>query len=364
MKTILDLGCGYADISGALHKLGADVTAVDARQEHLQVVSKRFKNIKIIRADLDQTWPFRGKKFGLVLDLGLLCHMKNFKKHLIEVCSSTDNLFLETAVCDSDDPEKCVMVDEFKDNYDKSINGTACRPSAEAIEKVLTDCGMKFKRIDNNRFNCGAYIYDWESGNTDNVSLNRRRIWFCNRTGNMMPKLHNLMINSAATKRIVLEPSEPVIALAMEDDLLPPKRPSIVPPTVTYEDGKGNIVNPQHQMPSTLAPIITQTLNISIVPISEINLKDKKLLFLAKGNQSNISDPLRNKVSKLMVFDFWGMLSTCRNDCNIMLGEFLYVVRLFAPQVIILPADAGIFSDHVLSEANKIVPGMIYTKCE
>src|SRR5580692_10545851 len=80
-KKVLDLGCGYADISGTLHRLGAEVTAVDARGDHLKIVSKKFAGIKTIQADLDRNWPFRGAQFDIVLDLGLLCHLANYEAH-------------------------------------------------------------------------------------------------------------------------------------------------------------------------------------------------------------------------------------------------------------------------------------------
>ena len=62
MKKVLELGCGYADMGGVLYRLGSDMTAVDARQEHLKIVSKKFPGIKVVRADLDGQWPFFGQK--------------------------------------------------------------------------------------------------------------------------------------------------------------------------------------------------------------------------------------------------------------------------------------------------------------
>lgn len=177
-KRILDLGCGYGDISGVLHRLGADVTVVDARPEHLKMVSKKFSGIKTVQADLDRNWPFKGKQFDLVLDLGLLCHLSDYASHLRAVCASTTHLVLETAVCDSDDPFKCISVNESKAIYDLSVNGLGCRPSAAAIEKILTECGMNFRRIDSNKFNTDRYSYDWVPQNNDGTDINKRRIWF------------------------------------------------------------------------------------------------------------------------------------------------------------------------------------------
>jgi SAM-dependent methyltransferase len=181
-KKILDLGCGYADLSGVLHRLGADVTAVDARQEHLKVAAKKYPGIKTVKADLDRGWPFFGKAFDLILDLDLLCHLNNYEEHLKAVCASTQHLVLETAVCDSDDPHKFVIEPENRNVYDLSVNGMGVRPSVAAIERVLKDCGMSFKRMDNAKFNSGTYKYDWVAKNDGNINYNNRRIWFCNKT--------------------------------------------------------------------------------------------------------------------------------------------------------------------------------------
>ncbi len=177
-KKVLDLGCGYADISASLLRLGSDITALDARQEHLKMVNKKYPQIKTVKADLDNGWPLTGKKFDIILDLDFLCHIKNYEEHLRKVCASTSHLILETAVCDSNDPYKCVMIAENKGNYDLSFNGNGSRPTAASIERILTDCGMTFKRIDNAKFNSGPYKYDWLEKNNEECDYGNRRMWF------------------------------------------------------------------------------------------------------------------------------------------------------------------------------------------
>lgn len=178
-KKILDLGCGQADISAAMFRLGADVLALDAREEHLKIAGKKFPGLKTIKADLDRGWPFpNNRHFDMILDLGLLCHVRDYEAHLKTICGATTHLVLETAVCDSDDPNKCIISTENKNIYDLSANGVSSRPTAAAIERVLTDAGMNFKRMDNAKFNASGYTYDWVVQNTDDTSLTKRRIWF------------------------------------------------------------------------------------------------------------------------------------------------------------------------------------------
>jgi glycosyltransferase involved in cell wall biosynthesis/SAM-dependent methyltransferase len=177
-KRVLDLGCGHADISAALYRLGADITALDARPEHLKIANKKYPGIKTLKVDLDQSWPFTGKLYDLILDLDLLCHLRDYEAHLRAVCASTTHLVLETAVCDSEDPHKKEVLQENKGIYDLSINGVSCRPSAAAIERILTECGMNWKRVDNNKYNSGTYTYDWSSKNDSSTNINNRRIWY------------------------------------------------------------------------------------------------------------------------------------------------------------------------------------------
>lgn len=178
-KKICDLGCGYGDISASLLRLGADITAIDARQEHLKIINKKYPEIKTIKADLDKGLPSLNKKFDLILDLDLICHISNYEQHLKQVCSITTHLILETAVCDSEEPDKCVMIAENKNNYDAAFNGNGSRPSVAAIERVLKECGMDFRRMDNSKFNSGTYKYDWQAKNNGECNINNRRIWFC-----------------------------------------------------------------------------------------------------------------------------------------------------------------------------------------
>jgi SAM-dependent methyltransferase len=177
-KKILDLGCGHADISGVLHRLGGDVTAVDARQEHLKIVDKKYQGVKVVKADLDQPWPFFGKTFDLVLDLGLLSHLNGYENHLKAVCISTTYLILETAVLDSSKNISFTRPDN-KGIYDGSFNGFNTQASISAIEETLTKCGMKFERIRSSKLNAPPFVYDWTPSNDDSFNLNKRCFWFC-----------------------------------------------------------------------------------------------------------------------------------------------------------------------------------------
>lgn len=249
-KRVADLGCGYADISGALYRLGSDVTTVDARQDHLKIVTKKFQGIKVVKANLDGPWPFFGQRFDLILDLGLICHLASFEEHLKAVCASTTHLVLETAVCDSDDPSKCVQVSEGKDVYDLAYNGMGCRPTAAAIERVLTSCGMTFKRVDSSKFNVGDYVYDWQPQNDNSTSLSKRRIWFASKT-----TVGIISLNPGSQPAIAITPPPSTMGYTtpIQNSGIPVAlTASPRPPRSTFQDPLS--INRQPNMTSTIIP--------------------------------------------------------------------------------------------------------------
>lgn len=180
-KKVLDLGCGHGDIGGAMFRLGAEVTAVDAREDHLKIASKKHAGLKVLKADLDREWPFINQRFDIIIDLGLLCHLIDYEKHLKEICRHANHLILETAVYDSEDENAVFTFSESKGIYDLSVNGIGSRPSAAAVERVLKANGMDFKRLDNNKLNAGTYKYDWIQTNDKSHSAEKRRFWFAER---------------------------------------------------------------------------------------------------------------------------------------------------------------------------------------
>lgn len=229
-KKVADLGCGYADLSGSLYRLGADITAVDARENHLKIVNKKYSGIKIAKANLDGPWPFFHQKFDLILDLGLICHLMSFEEHLRAVCASTTHLVLETAVCDSSEI-KVIQVPEGKDVYDLSFNGMGCRPTAAAVEKVLTECGMNFNRMDESRFNVEDYVYDWQSQNDNSTSLNKRRIWFAVKAENASNPIQITVPQGPFSPHIPIENSAVPVVLPANLAITPPSAP---PPTPAF----------------------------------------------------------------------------------------------------------------------------------
>lgn len=208
-KKVYDMGCGYGDVGAAFLRLGSNVTFVDARKDHLNNCIKKHKlnHSNVALLDLDREWKINN--IDLILDLGLLCHLKNFERHLRDMCNSTTHLVLETAVADSDDPSFIQLVPENQRVYDRSYNGTGARVSASLIEKIMTECGMTFYRYDSSYLNSGSYKYDWVVSETKTSNLENRRLWIATKT-NTPSTLPLPILTSEPTAVVSIPPTEVV----------------------------------------------------------------------------------------------------------------------------------------------------------
>lgn len=353
-KKVLDLGCGQADISGALYRLGADVTAVDARQEHLKIASKKFQGIKVVKADIERGWPFNKEKFDIVLSLGLLCHLRDYRQHLVDICFATNNLVLETAVLDSDE-EKSVSIDENKGVYDSAINGVGCRPSAAAIEKVLTECGMHFNRIDSSHLNVNGFVYDWKVKNTNDTNIVKRRLWFCNKVNNPSFEFVNnspLATNSKSSSLQFVNRQSPIARP-------PNSRTQNNSPIENY-----HTLTMHHNMIEPNAgtdEISKQSRMFSISPENNLSrYPNLKVLYVPLGNQTGMIEAWNNIGVQLKVFDFWTAWNNHGQNNQLINKQFLDHVRDFQPNLIHMQLQiTNIITEQTLIEAKRMCPGVI-----
>lgn len=174
-KKILELGCGYGDIGAVFSKMGADVICSDARQEHLNVVKKRYPHIKTLLLDLDKKWV-SSEYFDLIIDMGVLYHLENYKNHLEDVAKHADHIILETEVVDSSNPDFVTYTQEL--GFDQAFNGRGCRPSSSNIERILKENNLSYQRYDSPELNSGFHCYDWKETNSGTWVHGQRRLWF------------------------------------------------------------------------------------------------------------------------------------------------------------------------------------------
>lgn len=187
-KTMVELGAGYADIGAAFARLGAEVLAVDGRAENVEMIRRRHPALKTELANLDGKWPW-SKPFDIVLHLGLLYHLEKAEESLRLACQNCTYLILETEVADSTDPMFILHPQEGAEIYDQSLSGTGSRPSPAYVERILTECGMSFERVESAdldtvhvREGFTDHLYSWPVGNSGKYAHGWRKFWFAKRT--------------------------------------------------------------------------------------------------------------------------------------------------------------------------------------
>jgi SAM-dependent methyltransferase len=188
-KRVLELGAGYGDIGAWFTQYGAEVTCVEGRPENVAVIQRRHPKVRALGADLDGLWPIDGE-YDLILHLGLLYHLGKPEESLRLACAAAPRLVLETEVSDSSDPQFVTYPTEDATARDQSLRGTGSRPSPAYVERVLTECGMRFERIEDgsidtyfDRDGWHSHLYSWPINDTKRAGVGWRKFWFAERVG-------------------------------------------------------------------------------------------------------------------------------------------------------------------------------------
>ena len=181
-KSVLEIGCGLADLGVSFWEKGCKVHSVDGRQEHIarcRELHKDKNGMTFEQVNLEKEVEL--DKYDIVLHLGVLYHLPDVDKsirEMSEICK--DIMILETEVSDSDDPEFCLKINEHR-GYDQSMSGVGSRPSADYVERLLSENGFDFVRYDSESLNSSIHHYDWVVKNTKSWKHGRRRFWICKR---------------------------------------------------------------------------------------------------------------------------------------------------------------------------------------
>lgn len=179
LKNILELGACHGDIGVELVKLGSNVLFSDARQENLNEIYSKlpFKPKTLL---LNQNFSYYlNKKFDLVLHLGLLYHIENWKNDLRCAMDHSNLMILETSVNPIRGSD-----DYFDGMSNYAYEGVNClHPvfTQESVEQELTDIGCKFFRFDTSELDCDwawlnsesmiRHVYSWNYDNYKNYLL-------------------------------------------------------------------------------------------------------------------------------------------------------------------------------------------------
>jgi len=200
-KNILELGAGHGNIGIELYKIGAEVTFADLRKENLDIIENTFKqwnlSPELIQLNQEEKYDL-GKKFDLVLHLGVQYHIENWKQDLECALNHSNLMLLETTVSHAILPDK--QVKKPSDAPTRKYTGVneiwnlICQ---ESIEAQLVKNNTKFIRFDNAELNTDVshhskeltkHIYDWNYNNSGKwynstfvnnkkVDVHLRRFW-------------------------------------------------------------------------------------------------------------------------------------------------------------------------------------------
>lgn len=174
-KTLLELGCGHADIGNMFYDLGAIVTSSDVRKEHLEIVNTKYPHIHTFLMDCDDLKIT--DSYDIILHWGLLYHLHEIDKHIEYISQKCKVLLLETEVCDSDNKSVYLSTDE--NGYDQAFNNKGIRPSESYVETILSKNGFEYRMIKDPILNSSFHRYDWDISNTNTWTHGLRRFWIC-----------------------------------------------------------------------------------------------------------------------------------------------------------------------------------------
>lgn len=186
-RNILEVGCGHAEIGAFFADLGAHVVAVDGRTKTINYARLRHRNVprlELQQRDLDGDFGALGR-FDLIINFGLLYHLRDVDAHLRRCFAMTDDLVAETVVCDSIDPDVILLREENAEAEEDALGGTGSRPSPFYIERLAIENGFAVERIFSSDLNSGTqFRYDWQhrTDGAANDDLVNRRFWRFRRT--------------------------------------------------------------------------------------------------------------------------------------------------------------------------------------
>lgn len=192
-KTVLELGAAHGDIGIELLKLGADVTFSDIRHHLLEDIRTRlvpyYYNPKLLQIDQNTEYSLP-TTYDLVLHLGILYNIENWKTDLKCALNHTKLMILETVVNPVANVDQC-----FEISNSNEYGNTNCKSvmlCQESIENELKTLDCKFIRFDDPELNCNwawvdnqnklRHIYDWTYDTIDTRQItgyntHYRRFW-------------------------------------------------------------------------------------------------------------------------------------------------------------------------------------------
>lgn len=160
-KTLLEVGCGYGYAGELFERMGAKVSSLDVRPEHIDVVRKRYPGRELFVSDLN-TDNIHGH-YDIVLAFGLLYHLENPTSFLKEATAACDTLILCSIVRDSQN--YWAPATKADTAFDQSITDKAVIPTVAWIIGTIETLGFDCKDISSATANVVGNRFDWKRKN-------------------------------------------------------------------------------------------------------------------------------------------------------------------------------------------------------
>jgi len=176
-KTLLELGCGFADNSILFkQEFNNKILACDAKREHLDTVNKTYPDISTFIFDCDKDKLLFN--VDIILHWGVLYHLNpmSITSHLTDICKHCNILLLESEILDSNGYD---ILQTNEEGYDQAANNIGCSPSQLYVENILETNNFNYKLILDPIINSSFHVYDWEITNDKSYKNGKRRFWIC-----------------------------------------------------------------------------------------------------------------------------------------------------------------------------------------
>jgi 2-polyprenyl-3-methyl-5-hydroxy-6-metoxy-1,4-benzoquinol methylase len=174
-KSILELGACYGDIGKQFIELGSHLSFSDIRPQFLNHLSNAYPGTNIY--SIDQNQPYNlNQSFDLVLHLGVLYHIENWKEDIKNALNHTNMLILESIIYPFiKGPEEVCYWDENNTNPYISFHKRYKEIDEKSFTTYLDSLDVKYLRIDTpsmttpfvHDFNQDyvKMLYGWDSSN-------------------------------------------------------------------------------------------------------------------------------------------------------------------------------------------------------
>lgn len=174
-KKVLELGACHGNIGIDLLKIGAKVHFCDARDSNLSEIVKKLQPLSYMPkvTTLNQENEYHLGSYDLVIHMGVLYHIKNWKQDLRCALNHAPLMFLETSVL-PDPTVKEIDISAINHEYGPFTKENLTMFSAPALEQELKLLGVKFIRFYDRELNSSGWsnhdvmvhnLYDWSYDN-------------------------------------------------------------------------------------------------------------------------------------------------------------------------------------------------------